>query len=120
MLVTNEDNIAIFFTKDDTIENTRYTTAYILAKCCLGKETYTKDYLNYKFRSENNETIEDFAAELLIPLEKLHDVYLNMALPNTRDLANKFLVPINIMEHRLNRLKISHYNVEMAAITYKD
>lgn len=76
--------------------------------------------MNEQEKTEHEIEADIFAGKLLTPLEKLQEVYLNLAVPSSTTLARKFGVSVNVMEARLDYLKISYYNNKGQAIVYGD
>ena len=124
LVMSKGDNVAILYKKDDTLNRQRFTIAHEIAHCCLS--THEFENLHIEFRmNEQEKTAHEieadiFAGKLLIPLEKLQEVYLNLVVPSSTALARKFGVSVNVMEARLDYLKISYYNNKGQAIVYGD
>ena len=127
LVMTKGEKAAIFYKKDDTLNRQRFTVARELAHCCIGKKEYEQIHvpnvesrLNEQEKDESEKRADIFAGELLIPLNRLSEVYMNLAVPTSITLANKFAVPVSVMEARLNYLKVSHYDKNGNAVVYRN
>ena len=124
LVVSKGDNAAIFYKQDDTLNRQRFTIAHELAHCCLGFTDGNKPHIEFRLneydKDEHERTADIFAGQLLIPLKKLREVYLDLAIPDSVTLASKFAVSINVMEARLNHLKVSHFNKDGQAVVYEN
>ena len=122
LVLSDADNAVIYYSKNDTPNRQRFTIAHELGHICGHLQPDSTDYPYIDWRiEEQSEDFEEikaniFAGELLIPLRKLKDVYLNMAIPNSRDLAIVFGVSTNVMEKRLDYLGVSYFNEEGVAV----
>lgn len=122
LVLSDADNAVIYYSKDDTPNRQRFTIAHELGHICGHLQPDSTDYPYIDWRIEEQSEDYDeikaniFAGELLIPLQKLKEVYLNMAIPNSRDLAVAFGVSINVMEKRLDYLGVSYFNDKGVAI----
>lgn len=122
LVMTKGEKAAIFYKKDDTLNRQRFTIAHELAHCCIDKKEYphVEFRLNEQEKDESENRADTFAGELLIPLNRLREVYMNLAVPTSIILANKFAVPVNVMEARLNYLKVSYYDKDGKAVVYRN
>lgn len=122
LVLTSGDNAAIFYRKTDSINRIRFTIAHELAHCCYLDPATKEPHIEYRIDENDKDEFEKqmdiFAGELLIPLNKLKEIYMSLSLPSSKALAEKFGVSIKVMEARLNYLKISYYNNEGEAIFY--
>ncbi len=122
LVLSKEEKAAIYYKKDDTLNRQRFTIAHELAHCCLHIVEYDKPHVEFRIndlqKDQHEKEADIFAGQLLIPLSKLHEVYLSLAVPSSITLASKFAVSINVMEARLDHLQISYFNKNGQAITY--
>lgn len=124
LVKSKEDKAAIYYREKDTLNRQRFTIAHELAHCCLHMIESNKTYVEYR-RNESNDNEHEreadiFAGELLIPIKKLREIYLSLAVPSSVTLASKFAVSTNVMEARLNYLKISYFNKDGQAVIYEN
>lgn len=121
VLITG-NQAAIVYRDSDSINRKRFTIAHELAHCCHLDPSTTEPHVEYRIdeidKDESEKEMDIFAGELLIPLQKLKEVYLSLTIPSSKVLAKKFRVSIKVMEARLNHLKISHFNNEGEAVVY--
>lgn len=124
LVLAKGDNAAIFFKKDDSLNRQRFTIAHELAHCCLGFTNGNEPHIEFRLDEQDKDNREKeadiFAGELLIPLKKLQTVYLNLPVQDSVTLASKFAVSVNVMEARLNYLKVSHFDKNGQAIVYEN
>lgn len=124
LVLKHKDDAAIFYRRSDSINRIRFTIAHELAHCCFlnpdTKEPHIEYRMDEKDKDEYEKQMDIFAGKLLIPLNKLKEVYMKMQLPTSSALADAFNVSIKIMEARLNYLEISHYNSKGQPIFYGD
>lgn len=113
-LVTNDQNAAIFYNKNDAKDGHRYrfTIAHELAHCCLAHYGYGDRRMHIEFRRDDSGSKEEimaniFAGELLIPRNVLDKVLNELILPSVYTLSEIFAVSENVMLARLKYLKIS-------------
>lgn len=122
LVAAKGDNAAIFYKSSESYEEQRFTIAHEIAHCCLHMSDYNEPYLEFRKEASTNDNKEDeanyFAESLLIPLDRLHEVYSKLLIPNTVALASKFQVPVERMEERLNHLKISHFDKNGKVVDY--
>lgn len=125
LVLANKHNAVIYYSQDATPNRQRFTIAHELGHICNHLQPDTNDYpyIDWRIEEESNNKNEIdasiFAGELLIPLEALKNIYLSMAYKNSVDLARIFGTSINVMEERLNYLKVSYYNHRGQAIIYE-
>uniref|UniRef100_UPI004055F2D7 ImmA/IrrE family metallo-endopeptidase n=1 Tax=Acetatifactor sp. TaxID=1872090 RepID=UPI004055F2D7 len=121
-VVANGDDAVILYRMDDSLNRQRFTIAHELAHCCLHSVDDNMPHVEFRWNvEEENEHEREanvFAGALLIPLHKLQEVYMNLPIPRSTILASKFAVSVNVMEARLNYLKISYYNKDGEAVVY--
>ena len=118
LVLTAGDNAAIFYRESDSLNRRRFTIAHELGHICkhLVPDSSDYPYIDWRIEEEssNHKEMEAniFAGELLIPLPKLKEIYLSMTLQTSPELAKIFGTSVNVMEERLNYLKVSYYNKE--------
>ena len=76
--------------------------------------------MNDSQKDQHEKEADIFAGQLLVPLKRLQEVYLKLAVPSSITLASKFAVSVNVMEARLDYLKISYFNKDGQAIAYEN
>ena len=122
LVMAKGDKAAIFYKKDDTLNRQRFTIAHELAHCCLHSLADNEPHIELRWNEQEKDAHEKeadiFAGKLLIPLNKLREVYMGLTVPSSVTLASKFAVSINVMEARLNYLKISYFNKDGQAVVY--
>lgn len=122
LVLKDSKNAVIYYSSNDSINRQRFTIAHELGHICSHLIPNSNDYPYIDWRiEEESETNREkaaniFAGELLIPLPKLKEVYMSMTFPFSADLAKQFGISINVMEKRLNYLKISYYDREGQAV----
>lgn len=125
LVLKDSKNAVIYYSSDDSVNRQRFTIAHELGHICNNLIPDSNDYPYIDWRiEEESETDREkvaniFAGELLIPLPILKDVYMSMTFPFSSDLAKRFGTSINVMEERLNYLKVSYYNREGQAVIYE-
>lgn len=125
LVLSNNKNAVIYYSAHDTSHRQRFTIAHELGHICKHLRVDTTDYpyIDWRIDKQINNTIEEnaniFAGELLIPLHKLKEEYLALGSYRSKDLAKRFGVSVNVMEKRLDYLKISYYNNEGQAVIYE-
>lgn len=108
------DDVVILCSDEATPNRRRFTLAHELAHCCLDAQ-HLKDG-HVEFRSDRNSkdpsefNVNVFAGELLIPKKLLEEEYHNMIAPLSDVLAKIFEVSVNVMEKRLDYLKMPYYS----------
>lgn len=118
--VKEENNqIYIYFKKDDSIHRQRFTIAHELAHCCLNaRQLSVAGHVEYRLDLEKPQLNGDeydanvFAGELLIPKTIIDNIYKVVPKPNVKALAELFDVSENVMENRLKYLNREYKNDE--------
>lgn len=122
LVLTHGNNAAIFYRRSDSINRIRFTIAHELAHCCFLDPNTKEPHIEYRIdeedKDDNEKQMDIFAGKLLIPLNKLKEVYMKLSLPTSSALADAFNVSIKVMEARLNYLEISHYNSKGEPVFY--
>ena len=113
-LINND--VCIYYSNDSSKNRKRFTLAHELAHCCLDAPSLQDGHIEFRFdeRSDDYREIAAniFAGKLLIPTQKLIEVYNNMIAPLSNVLAKEFSVSIAVMEGRLKELKLPFYSPE--------
>lgn len=128
LVLTKKEDAVIYYSKKDTPNRQRFTIAHELGHICshLKPDSTDYPYIDWRIEGEANNIEEQnaniFAGELLIPLPILKEVYLSLRFPSSKDLASIFGTSVNVMEERLNYLRVSYYNKEGRAVvnTYEE
>lgn len=114
LVMTDGDNAAIFYRETDSINRIRFTIAHELAHCCILDPSKNKLHIEYRSdeveKDDKEKEMDIFAGKLLIPVKKLKEVYMSIPFQSSIVLAKEFAVSVNVMEARLNYLKVSYYN----------
>lgn len=122
LILTEGDNAAIYYRMTDTLNRVRFTIAHEIAHCCAldpnTKEPHVEWRMDDDTKSDFEKEMDIFAGRLLMPLEKLKQVYMSLDRPTSTVLAQKFGVSVPVMEARLNYLGISHYNSKDEPVFY--
>lgn len=125
LVLKDTKNAVIYYSKNDSVNRQRFTIAHELGHICnhLVPDSDDYPYIDWRIEEESETEKEKmaniFAGELLIPLPKLKDVYMSMTFPFSSDLAKQFGISENVMEERLNYLKISYYDRNGQAVVYE-
>lgn len=125
LVLKDTKNAVIYYSKNDSVNRQRFTIAHELGHICnhLVPDSDDYPYIDWRIEEESETEKEKmaniFAGELLIPLSKLKDVYMSMTFPFSSDLAKQFGISENVMEERLNYLKISYYDRNGQAVVYE-
>lgn len=121
-LLSSGNNAAIFFRESDSYNRQRFTIAHELAHAMLHTDAFPHiEYRMNRQEIENNpleKKANILAGQLLIPFDLLKKEYMQLFVPSSRSLAKIFEVSTNVMEARLDYLKISYYNSQGMAIVY--
>jgi len=109
-VAVKDETIGIFYRYGNSENRIRFTVAHELAHCCLHNEQLAKGHVLMQydgyFEDEEELRANDFASELLMPEEFIRKDFEKQPRPNIIDLADKYKVPIDVMEVRLLRLKL--------------
>lgn len=111
--ISNENDLAIFYRKQDTYNRKIFTVAHELGHCCKHAENLKISHIELR----TTDTIFDqheveaniFAGELLIPKEKLLEKYKQFIIPSLQTLSMIFGVSTNVMAARLDYLHLDYY-----------
>lgn len=113
-LVADNENLALLYEATESINRNRFTLAHELAHCCLMHLDDEKiPYIEYRCEGEVADKKEIdaniFAGKILIPEKELCGVLISKfpdEIPNAKDLAQLFVVSVNVMKERLKWLNI--------------
>lgn len=114
-VVVENDKLNILFRENDGIHRQRFTIAHELAHCCLDSTALSQTG-HIEFRTDldtkDKHSIEYkanvFAGKLLIPERALNIIYKRTPNPNLALLAKVFDVSVNVMQARLDYLKLPY------------
>lgn len=119
LVLFNEKDVGIYYKKDDTIAQKRFTIAHELGHCCLHGNKLQDNHIEMLCKEQvidenDTEEIEAnlFARQLLIPEQWLKDIHSKLILPSLYKLSEIFEVPQELMLRRLIELKMTYYDDE--------
>lgn len=113
LVLSNKDELGIFYKKTDSIHRKRFTIAHELAHCCLHTDDLKEGYIEFRNPDYSNEKERDadiFAGELLIPEGQLEYAIQRLLRPSLDGLANIFEVSANVMRARLEYLQKPYFD----------
>lgn len=107
-VVSNGSNLAIFYDNTASLNRKRFTMAHELAHCCLHIDPEAPFHIEWrtdeKDKNPKEKATDIFAGELLIPANKLQEVYDKLLVPYVETLAELFAVSKEVMKARLEYL----------------
>lgn len=112
---SNDNDLAIFYKKSDSLHRKKFTIAHELAHCCLDCPNDESSHIQYRTDSKLADDIEKekraniFAGKLLIPKKTLITYCNKLIIPSLTELAKIFDVSISVMTARLEYLKLPYY-----------
>lgn len=116
---SNNNDLAIFYKKSDSLHRKKFTIAHELAHCCLDCPTDESSHIQYRTDNtdllpladnlKKEERANIFAGKLLIPKKTLITYYNKLIIPSLTELAKIFDVSISVMAARLDYLRIPYY-----------
>ena len=113
-VVFNGDDVIIYYSNDSTENRIRFTLAHELAHCCLNADSLKNGHIEPRHDEESDDFDEYaanvFAGKLLIPKDKLNELYNSMIAPLSDVLAKEFGVSVKVMEARLEYLGMPYYS----------
>lgn len=113
LVLINNDDVGIFYDKDDSIEEKRFVISHELAHCCLHADSLIDGYVEFLYNDtladEHEESATLFAMKLLIPEKSLKDTIAKLLLPSINTLSEIFQVPKYIMKKRMIGLNLAYY-----------
>ena len=116
LVIYNEVDVGIYYKKDDTLVQKRFTIAHELGHCCLHGKVLENNHIEMLCEESviNKEEMEadSFARELLIPEVQLKDIHSKLFYPSLEKLSEIFEVPRKLMVQRLTELKMTYYDDE--------
>lgn len=116
---SNDNDLAIFYRKSDSLHRKKFTIAHELAHCCYDCPNDESSHIQY--RTDNNELVKlsddvakekranIFAGKLLIPKKTLITYCNKLIIPSLTELAKIFDVSVSVMMARLDYLKLPYY-----------
>lgn len=111
--ISKDDNLTIFYRKDDTKNRQRFTIAHELAHCCLHTENLQQNHIELRddalIKTQKEIDTNIFAGELLIPEDILKQIHSQFYLPKLSSLASIFGVSTNVMAARLDYLSMPYF-----------
>lgn len=110
--IVDEENVIIFYRKNDSLNRKRFTIAHELAHCCNDFDTLKNDHIELRNSeitlSGKEYEANIFAGNLLIPKSSLLKVYNKFLVPSLSALSSIFLVSSNVMAARLDYLNLPY------------
>lgn len=110
--LSEEEDLTIFYRKNDTYNRQLFTIAHELGHCCLHSEDLKINHLELRtydnINSEKEYRANVFAGELLIPQSVLMQYYNKFLMPSLGVLAEIFSVSTNVMSARLDYLNLQY------------
>lgn len=111
-VMADPKHLTIYYRKDAGMNETRFTLAHELGHCCKTMKTTDDFHIDFRFDEKSTEPNEVeaniFAGELLIPTNKLLEVYEKLGITSLSKLAEKFIVSTNVMKARLEYLGLPY------------
>lgn len=111
--ISSGNDIGIFYKKGGDRSTIRFTIAHEFAHCCL--DCKLDEISHLEFRTDENEKdpkelkANEFARQLLVPEKILRQVYKKFLVPSLSGLVDIFEVPVEVMEDRLEFLKLPYF-----------
>lgn len=115
---SNNDKLGIFYKESDSILSQKFTIAHELAHCCLHCCDFEAAHIEYRLNcgldisyadEEKEREANIFAERLLIPKDKLEEIYNKMIIPSLKQLSVIFKVAPFVMAARLDNLDLPYY-----------
>lgn len=111
--ISKDEDLAIFYRKQDTYNRKIFTVAHELGHCCMHSDSLRISHIELRTTDTYNDVRERevniFAGELLIPEIVLMPIYKEYILPSLRDLSKRFCVSTNVMAARLDYLNLNYF-----------
>ena len=110
-VTVDEDDVKIFYRKDDNKHRQKFTIAHELAHCCLNASELTeKGHIEFRTDIESSSDEKEmqaniFAGELLIPKKLIDLIYDKVETVDLKYISEIFDVSQNVMRARLDYLK---------------
>ena len=106
-IFANRCDVTLYYRRNCSLEEQRYTTAHEIGHCCLHTDEVNRKIVFFDFvtppkfsiNMRQEDEADAFAAELLVPKHLLKPAYL--AMPQLSTLTESFKVPIHVMRKRL-------------------
>lgn len=112
-VVVNNDDLAILYRENDTVNRRRFTIAHELGHACCHMKPIEENHIEFRTDANSSNAREIaaniFAGKLLIPEKILNRLINNSKVVsenNLRALSDLFMVSENVMRKRLEFLKI--------------
>lgn len=111
--ISNGDDLAIFYRKQDTYNRKIFTVAHELGHCCKHAENLRISHIELRTTistfDQHEVEANIFAGELLIPKDILLEKYKQFIIPSLKTLSTIFGVSTNVMAARLDYLHLDYY-----------
>lgn len=113
LVLLNNNEVGIFYNKNDSIEMKRVVISHELGHCCFHGDSLKNGYIECLSddgtENEHEEIATIFALRLLIPERSLKNVIAKLLLPSVTALSQIFQVPKNFMIKRMKDLNLAYY-----------
>lgn len=113
LTLSNGKNACIYYKKNIDIHVQKLIIAHEIGYCSLCKNINIFDFKHIYFKDSKEQIEKDaaiLARQILIPKNKLIEIYKSFEDPRSVILADEFDVSIGTMEKRLNSLNLSYRN----------
>ena len=111
--ISKDEDLAIFYRKQDTYNRKIFTVAHELGHCCLHSDSLKISHIEFRttntYKDIREQEVNIFAGELLIPETVLMPIYNKYILPSLKELSKIFCVSTNVMAARLEYLNLSYF-----------
>lgn len=111
--ISKDEDLAIFYRKQDTYNRKIFTVAHELGHCCLHSDSLKISHVEFRtintYKDIREQEVNIFAGELLIPEIVLMPIYNKYILPSLKELSKIFCVSTNVMAARLDYLNLSYF-----------
>lgn len=111
--ISKDEDLAIFYRKQDTYNRKIFTVAHELGHCCLHSDSLKISHVEFRttntYKDIREQEVNIFAGELLIPEIVLMPIYNKYILPSLKELSKIFCVSTNVMAARLEYLNLSYF-----------
>ena len=119
MLITVNDQIAIFLKPGLKQNGKRFTIAHEIAHCCLNDGDINDIHIEFRHTLYSSDTknikeiaANTFAGELLMPENIVKKYCADFIVPEINAVAKAFKVSVPVASERLNYLGITYINME--------
>lgn len=111
--ISKDEDLAIFYRKQDTYNRKIFTVAHELGHCCMHSDSLKISHIEFRttdtYEDIREREVNIFAGELLIPELVLMPIYNKYILPSLKELSKTFCVSTNVMAARLDYLNLSYF-----------